>query len=61
MMLLRLKTHTVRCVFVRFENVLESGSKRKRIHIVSVWTVEKRLKTHQNDDEDRKYRGRGCL
>ena len=52
MMLLRLKTHTVRCVFVRFENVLESGSKRKRIHIVSVWTVEKRLKTHQNEDED---------
>ena len=61
MMLLRLKTHTVRCVFVRFENVLESASKRKRIHIVSVWTVKKRLKTHQNEDEDRKYRRRGCL
>ena len=47
MMRLRLKTRTVWCVFVRFENVFESGSKRKRIHMVSVWTVEngwKRIK-----------------
>ena len=24
----------------QFENALESGSKRKRVHIVLVWTVE---------------------
>ena len=32
-----LKTH-------RFENALESGSNRKRVHMVLLWTVENILK-----------------
>ena len=54
LMRFRLKTHTFRCVLAfcphwfpkrfhekhRFENALESGSKRKRTYIVLVWTVE---------------------
>ena len=41
---LRLQSTLIRWAFHRkridFENALESGSKRKRIHIVLVWTVE---------------------
>ena len=54
LMRFRLKTHTFRCVLAfrphwfpkrfhekhRFENALESGSKRKRTYIVLMWTVE---------------------
>ena len=56
LMRFRLKTHAFRCVLIglpskiirsafslkthRCENALEDGSKRKRIHIVLVWTVE---------------------
>ena len=35
---LRLSVHTFSSKTHRFENALKSGSKRKRIHIVLVWT-----------------------
>ena len=48
----------------RFEIALESGSKFKRKHIVLVWMVvdgRKRSKSHQNENDDPKYRRRVCL
>ena len=48
----------------RFEIALESGSKFKRKHIVLVWMVvdgRKRSKSHQNENDDPKYRRRMCL
>ena len=40
----------------RLENALKSGSKQKRLHIRGG-----RSKTHQNENDDRKYRRRLCF